>query len=80
MTFISHDSESRTHVANIPGCGVTPGCYRKDVSYTGVSTAQLAALTRVSQPVNSLLNLNATMMSPLCQSQLPGGCHVMEGK
>ena len=49
VTVISHDSESRTHVANIPGCGVTPGCYRKDVSYTGVSTAQLAALTRVSQ-------------------------------
>ena len=52
VTFISHDSESRTHVVHIPGCGVTPECYccyRKDVSYTGVSTAQLAALTRVSQ-------------------------------
>ena len=49
VTVISHDSESRTHVANIRGCGVNPGCYRKDVSYTGVSTAQLAALTRVSQ-------------------------------
>ena len=48
VTVISHDSESRTHVGNIPGCG-TPGCYRKDVTYTGVSTAQLAALTRVSQ-------------------------------
>ena len=49
VTVISHDSGSRTHVANIPGCGVTPGCYRKDVSYTGVSTVQLVALTRVSQ-------------------------------
>ena len=49
VTVISHDSESRTHVANIPGCGLDPGCYRKDVSYTGVSTAQLAALTRISQ-------------------------------
>ena len=52
VTFISHDSESRTHVVHIPGCGVTPECYccyRKDVSYTGVSTAQLAALARVSQ-------------------------------
>ena len=52
VTFISHDSESRTNVVHIPGCGVTPECYccyRKDVSYTGVSTAQLAALTRVSQ-------------------------------
>ena len=48
VTVISHDSESRTHVANIPGCGGA-GCYRKDVTYTGVSTGQLAALTRVSQ-------------------------------
>jgi len=49
VTVISHDSESRTHVNSIsPGCG-SAGCYRKDVRYTGVSTAQLAALTRVSQ-------------------------------
>ncbi|KAL9952545.1 hypothetical protein ACROYT_G039814 [Oculina patagonica] len=48
VTVISHDSESRTHVGNIPGCGGA-GCYSKDVRYTGVSTAQLAALTRVSQ-------------------------------
>ena len=49
VTVISHDSESRTHVNSVsPGC-VHPGCYRKDVTYTGVSTAQLAALTRVSQ-------------------------------
>ena len=48
VTVISHDSERRTHVGNIPGCGI-PGCYSKDVRYTGVSTAQLAALTRVSQ-------------------------------
>ena len=49
VTVISHDSESRTHVNHIsPGCG-RAGCYRKDVTYTGVSTAQLAALTRVSQ-------------------------------
>ena len=52
VTFISHDSKSRTHVVHIPGCGVTTECYccyRKDVSYAGVSTAQLVALTRVSQ-------------------------------
>ena len=50
VTVISHDSESRTHVANIPGCNVgNLGCYSKDVRYTGVSTTQLAALTRVSQ-------------------------------
>ena len=48
VTVIGHDSESRTHVANLPGCGGN-GCYSKDVRYTGVSTAQLAALTRVSQ-------------------------------
>ena len=48
VTVISHDSESRTHVANIPGCCCN-GCYSKNVRYTGVSTAQLAALTRVSQ-------------------------------
>ncbi|XP_068730420.1 uncharacterized protein [Montipora capricornis] len=49
VTVISHDSESRTHVANLPGCNVgNPGCYSKDVRYTGVSTVQLAALTRAS--------------------------------
>jgi len=48
VTVISHDSESRTHVGpQIPGCN-NAGCYSKDVRYTGVSTAQLAALTRVS--------------------------------
>ena len=47
VTIISHDSESRTHVGPNE-CG-GPGCYSKDVRYTGVSTAQLAALTRVSQ-------------------------------
>ena len=49
VTIISHDSESRTHVgSSIPGCG-SAGCYSKDVRYIGVSIAQLAALTRVSQ-------------------------------
>ena len=47
VTVISHDSESRTHVGS-PGCE-SAGCYSKDVRYTGVSTAQLAALTRVSR-------------------------------
>ena len=46
VTVISHDSESRTYVGNIPGCGLSnPGCYSKDVTYNGVSTAQLAVLT-----------------------------------
>ena len=50
VTVISDDSESRTYVGNIPGCGFNnPGCYSKDVTYNGVSTPQLAAFTRVSQ-------------------------------
>ena len=50
VTVISHDSESRNHVANISGCNYNnPGCYSKDVTYTGVNVTQLAALTRVSQ-------------------------------
>ena len=50
VTIISHDSESRIHVANITGCNYNnPGCYSKNVTYTGVNVAQLAALTRVSQ-------------------------------
>ena len=50
VTVISHNRESGTHVANIPGCGWdNPGCYSKDVTYTGVNIAQLAALTRASQ-------------------------------
>ena len=49
VTAISHNSESRTHVNSVfPGCE-PQGCYSKDVTYTGVSTSQLAALTRVSQ-------------------------------
>ena len=49
VTVISHDSESRTHVNSVsPGCTAS-GCYSKDVTYTGVNVAQLAALTRVSQ-------------------------------
>ena len=49
VTVISHDSESRTHVDHKSAGCYDAGCYSKDVRYTGVSTAQLAALTRVSQ-------------------------------
>jgi len=48
VAVISHNSESGTHVSNIPGRYGT-GCYRKDVTYAGVSSAQLAALTGVPQ-------------------------------
>ena len=44
VTVISHDSESRTHVY---GCE-DPGCYSRDIHYTGASLYQLARLTRVS--------------------------------
>jgi len=44
VTVISHDSESRTHV---DGCN-PPGCYLRDIHYTGASLSQLASLTRVS--------------------------------
>ena len=47
VTVISHDSDSRTHVSGY--AYQCRGCYSKDVTYTGVSTAQLASLARISQ-------------------------------
>ena len=44
VTVISHDSENRTHV---DGCDPL-GCYKRDVTYTGVLITQLEALTNVS--------------------------------
>ena len=44
VTVISHDSENRTRVQ---GCE-NPGCYSRDIHYTGTSLSQLAGLTRVS--------------------------------
>ena len=44
VTVISHDSENRTLV---DGCN-PPGCYSRDINYTGASLSQLASLTRVS--------------------------------
>ena len=44
VTVVSHDSENRTHV---DGCD-PQGCYKRDVSYTGVLITQLDALTDVS--------------------------------
>ena len=67
LTVISHDSESRTYVGNIPGCG-GPGCYSKDVTYTGVSTAQLAALTRVSQKCEQFIKFE-------CNNDVPFIAH-----
>ena len=44
VTVISHDSESRTLV---DGCD-KPGCYSRDIHFTGASLSQMASLTRVS--------------------------------
>ena len=56
VTVISHNSEGRTYVANIPGCSNTdPACYSKSVTYSGVNTDQLEALTRVSQNCEQLI-------------------------
>jgi len=44
VTVISHDSENRTLV---DGCE-PPGCYKRDINYTGASLPQLAKLARVS--------------------------------
>ena len=44
VTVISHDSESRTHVQ---GCE-SPGCYSRDIHYTGASLSQLTSLTKIS--------------------------------
>ena len=61
VTVISHDSESRKYVGNIPGCGWSnPGCYSKDVTYNGVSTAQLAVLTRVSQSCEQFIKFECS--------------------
>ena len=44
VTVISHDSENRTLV---DGCE-PPGCYSRNINYTGASLSQLAGLTNVS--------------------------------
>ena len=44
VTFISHNSESRTYVTG----NESPGSYSRDIRYTGASLSQLASLTRVS--------------------------------
>ncbi|XP_015778178.1 PREDICTED: neurexin-4-like [Acropora digitifera] len=44
VTVISHDSENRTLVQGCEG----PGCYSRDIDYTGASLYQLASLTRIS--------------------------------
>ena len=45
VTVISHDSENRTLV---DGCE-PPGCYSRDINYTGATLSQLVSLIRVSR-------------------------------
>ena len=67
VTVVSHDSESRTHIGgNIPGCS-SAGCYRKDVTYTGVNTAQLRALTRVSHNCEQFIKYECNPESPFIE-------------
>ena len=69
VTVINHDSESRTHVNSVnPPCR-SPGCYSKDVTYTGVSTAQLAALTRVSQNCEQFIKFECNKDVAFIQDQ-----------
>ena len=44
VTVISHDSEGQTLVN---GCG-GPGCYKRDITYTGADLLQLGNLTAIS--------------------------------
>ena len=68
VTVISHDSESRSHVANIPGCSWIPGCYSKDVTYTEASAAQLSALTRASQNCEQFIKFECKNVAFLPES------------
>ena len=68
VTVISHNTESRTYVANIPGCGWTPGCYSKDVTYTEASAAQLSALTRASQNCEQFIKFECKNVAFLPES------------
>ena len=54
VTVIGHDSESRTHVS---GCE-NPGCYSRDIHYTGASLSQLARLTPES--LHNVSSLSST--------------------
>ena len=44
VTVVSHNREAREHM---PGCD-PPGCFKRNVNYTGVTISQLAGLTRVN--------------------------------
>ena len=70
VTVISHDSESRTYLNRIRGCNLNPGCYSKSVTYIGVNTAQLAALTRVSQNCEQFIKFECNYEVAFVQEKL----------
>ena len=57
VTVISHDSEKRTLV---DGCN-KPGCYSRDINYTGVSLSQLAMLTRISSHCEQFIKYECSL-------------------
>ena len=63
VTVISHDSETRTLVK---GCDPA-GCYSRNVTYTGVSLAQLASLTRVSSHCEQFIKYECYHSVLLCE-------------
>ena len=80
-TVISHNRESRTHVAIIPRCNLdNRGCYSKDVTYTGVNVAQLASLTRVSQNCEHFIKFECNNDVAFVPESVAWWCHVMVGK
>ncbi|XP_068692974.1 neurexin-4-like isoform X2 [Montipora foliosa] len=69
VTVISHDSENRTLV---DGCN-WPGCYSRDIHYTGVSLSQLAMLTTVSAHCEQFIKYECYHSKLLAPSHNPSG-------
>ena len=75
VTVIGHDKESRNLVS---GCDA-PGCYSRDIHYTGASLSQLASLTRVSLHCEQFIKYECHGSSLNYDNKnSDGGCHVMD--
>ena len=77
VTVISHDSESRTL---LDGCE-PPGCYSRDIHYTGASLSQLASLTKVSSHCEQFIKFecHGSLILPVTLANISlGGCHVTQ--
>ena len=68
VTVISHDSESRMLVKGCNG----PGCYSRDIQYTGASLSQLASLTRVSSHCEQFIKYECQYSSLVYESKTYG--------